>query len=511
MRRFLSLVFAYAFAGQAWAQNFTIDNLNYEVINAQKHYVSVSKTEIEIKDNLVIPSEVVNDGITYTVVSIADNAFSGCSELTSVDIPKSVTSIGRFAFYGCRGLTTITISVTNVYEEAFRDCSGLTSVVIHSGNIEKAAFSGCSNLTSITLPYYACGNKDFDPNINHAYEYPFGYIFGELEYDGGVRTSQIYYYYYYGWGADPNASKNKKKDSVTYYIPANLKEIIITGGGNSFDDFSIPDGAFSYCKSITSITIKDYVKIIGECAFKGCESLESIDIPNSVRGIGDEAFYDCCSLTSVTLLKSVGKVGNSAFRGCNNLTIYCEVKEEPATWHYKWNVSNRPVVWGDKSIPCRKYGHQIVTDNAVAATCTKSGETEGSHCSVCGEVFVKQEKIPALGHEFSNYIYNNDATTTADGTETATCLRCGETDTRVAQGTKLATSVSESAADNLQVHAHGNTIIVENATEEIRVYDAMGRLICRDAAPCVHAEMNVNATGVYIVKVGNVAKRVMVN
>ena len=72
------------------------------------------------------------------------------------------------------------------------------------------------------------------------------------------------------------------------------------------------------------------------------------------------------------------------------------------------------------------------------------------------------------------------------------------------------TTVSESATDNLLVYAHSNTIIVENATEEIRVYNAIGRLVGRDVARNV-STIPVNGTGVYLVKVGNVAKRVMVN
>ena len=57
----------------------------------------------------------------------------------------------------------------------------------------------------------------------------------------------------------------------------------------------------------------------------------------------------------------------------------------------------------------------------------------------------------------------------------------------------------------------GNTIVVENATDEISVYDAMGRLVGRDAIHRVRTEIRVNTAGLYIVKVGNVAKRVMVN
>ena len=61
------------------------------------------------------------------------------------------------------------------------------------------------------------------------------------------------------------------------------------------------------------------------------------------------------------------------------------------------------------------------------------------------------------------------------------------------------------------IYAYGNTIVVENATGEIRVYDAMGKLICMDTTNRVRAEITINDTGIYIVKTGNVVKRVMVN
>ena len=73
------------------------------------------------------------------------------------------------------------------------------------------------------------------------------------------------------------------------------------------------------------------------------------------------------------------------------------------------------------------------------------------------------------------------------------------------------TAITESAANAVNIYAHHNTIVVENATDEIRVYNAMGALVGRDVACRVRAEIRINSTGVYIVKVGNVAKRVMIN
>ena len=162
-------------------------------------------------------------------------------------------------------------------------------------------------------------------------------------------------------------------------------------------------------------------------------------------------------------------------------------------------------------------GHTEVTDAAVAATCTAAGKTEGKYCSVCDAVLVAQEEVAALGHNFGEYVYNNDATTDTDGTETATCSRCGEKDTQVAEGTKLektpekGTTVGESAANEVNIYAHGNIIVIENAADEISVYNAMGTLVGRNATPCVRAEINISAPGVYIVKTGSVVKRVVVN
>ena len=81
----------------------------------------------------------------------------------------------------------------------------------------------------------------------------------------------------------------------------------------------ICDGAFSWCKSLQSITIPNSVTSIGDEVFRWCKSLQSVTIPNSVTSIGDEAFSDCASLQSVTIPNSVTKIGNYAFSWCKSL------------------------------------------------------------------------------------------------------------------------------------------------------------------------------------------------
>ena len=96
-----------------------------------------------------------NTVIPNTVSFIGEGAFSGCSSLTSIEIPSGVTSIGDYAFNGS-SLTSIEIpsGVTSIGNLAFGGCSSLTSIEIPSGvtSIGEGAFMGCSSLTSIEIP-----------------------------------------------------------------------------------------------------------------------------------------------------------------------------------------------------------------------------------------------------------------------------------------------------------------------------------------------------------------------
>lgn len=55
--------------------------------------------------------------------------------------------------------------------------------------------------------------------------------------------------------------------------------------------------------------------------------------------------------------------------------------------------------------------HTVVVDKAVEPTCTETGLTEGSHCSVCGTVLVAQQEIPATGHTYDAVTTGNNVCT----------------------------------------------------------------------------------------------------
>ena len=84
-----------------------------------------------------------------------------------------------------------------------------------------------------------------------------------------------------------------------------------------------------------------------------------------------------------------------------------------------------------------KVNHKEEIREGIDATCTEKGKSVGKYCEICNTILEEQKEIPALGHEFKNYVSNNDATCTEDGTKTAKCTRCDETKTVTDEGTKL--------------------------------------------------------------------------
>ena len=122
----------------------------------------------EYSGDIVIPSSVKYNGVTYSVTSIGSEAFSYCASLTSIEIPNSVTSIGNYAFYMCERLMSVVIgnSVTSIGMSAFNNCESLTSIEIPNSvtSIGESAFYRCESLTSIEIPnsVTSIGNEAFD-------------------------------------------------------------------------------------------------------------------------------------------------------------------------------------------------------------------------------------------------------------------------------------------------------------------------------------------------------------
>ena len=79
--------------------------------------------------------------------------------------------------------------------------------------------------------------------------------------------------------------------------------------------------------------------------------------------------------------------------------------------------------------------HEHAYTEAITTEPTCETDGEATFTCECGDSYT--EPITAVGHVFENYTSNNDATYTADGTETAKCNNCDVTDTRTAEGSML--------------------------------------------------------------------------
>ena len=172
-------------------------------------------------------------------MTISEYAFADCIGITSVSIPDSVKTIEKYAFYGCSGLNDLNIpdTVTTIGEYAFWGCSSIKNAVVPDSvtSVGQGMFGGCSNLECITLPYIG---EIVPNNVGDLWQYPFGYIFGDVYYSNCYTVKQRPYEVKY-----PSSNDYYY---CNYCIPYTLKTVIVTGT-------TIQQEAFKGCKLIENI------------------------------------------------------------------------------------------------------------------------------------------------------------------------------------------------------------------------------------------------------------------
>ena len=416
---------------------------------------------------VVIPETVEIDGKTYKVTRIGNSAFESCSRLTFVSIPNSVSSIGEYAFsYTYMTSLDIPNSVTEIGDGAF----GMIKNVVYNGKATGSPWN------ALTVNGYIDGKCIFaDAEKTHLTAFITSRDSMETIVDIPESVLTI--------GSNAYINVLAKKYGDAYYFGNEKNPYLILwrvgdfSGDSEITSYEIKDGckyiyysAFSNMDALESVTIPNSVVSIGNCAFFGCDNLKSVDISNSVIVIGEDVFGNCGGLESVTIGNSVTTIGDRAFCECYKLSSV--------------NIPNSVTTIGEGAF----WDCESISSITIPKSVTTIGKDAfGGWCIM--EIYCGVNSKPD-GWD-------------ADWNSSQCPVYWAKGSTSIA--------VSESSASAVNIYASGNTIVVENATDEICIYDAMGKLVCRDAINRVRTEITVNIPGVYIVKTGSTVKRVMVN
>ncbi len=481
-----------------------------------------------------------NTTIPNTITAIGNCAFDGCKKLTSIAIPEGVTTIGKWAFYECEGLSSISIpsSVTAIDKSAFYGCTGLTSITIPEGvtTIGVWAFGECTNLESITLPssltsiggsaFHGCTGLTsitIPEGVTTIGAWAFSYCtnlesitlpssltsIGEDAFHECVSITDI---------AIPDGVTDIGLDAF-YHV------LNVTYHGTAIDTKNVRwscrcingyvEGIFAYSNNtktvlwgclrtaMGAIDIPNTVKTIGGYVFSGCKEITSVTIPNGVTTIGRGAFDDCDRLDTIIIPSTVTSIDNSAIEGSDDLKVFVYITSPIAidSEAFRQLEGTNSTVY----IPCGTLAtYQKLTgwgsiDNLqemlyytldVQSQDDAKGTIEIKQQPDC-ETDAVIEATPNAGYKFVQWSDGN--------TDNPRTLAVTEDLTLTAQF-----DVEQSTPTALQ-----NTEMPEIYAENGCIYGAEGMQIFTVVGQNV-TEMNGQLSGVYVVKVGNVAQKVIV-
>lgn len=111
---------------------------------------------------------------------------------------------------------------------------------------------------------------------------------------------------------------NGKNAAISQYsegelvVPAN---VVNPADKRSYKVAKVANFAFSLCSKLTTVTLEEGIKEIGENAFSGCNALQAIGNPSSLTAIGRGAFAGCSQLRHAQLPKNLASIGQEAFAG----------------------------------------------------------------------------------------------------------------------------------------------------------------------------------------------------
>ena len=285
-------------------------------------------TDSENITEIVLPS---------SLVCIADEAFSLCTEIEKIIIPEGVRKIGAMAFAGCANLKTVVIAssyLERIEGGCFSNCEKLVNINIPSSvlYLEDSAFHRCSSLVMITLPhdireigtgcFTGCSSLIAIMGGRENVVTNTGYISGceklSILFGKEFKDDVLIY---------KNILFSVVRGKGTYKFPKGLKGL----GTNSFSfcnnikKISVPslnllcDGVFENNTGLTEVVIEEGVKELPPRFFRNCYKLKKVTLPSSLEVIGSEAFFGCIELKEIKFNANLKRIGEAAFKYCEKL------------------------------------------------------------------------------------------------------------------------------------------------------------------------------------------------
>lgn len=357
-------------------QRYTIDNMGYYL--DQDHKVAAcTGLEAENADvtDLVIPSTVRYNDVTYAVVALYDNRYNqnkvrtltlprtlrhindyGLSDyraITNLEIPANVERMGNEIVGNCPQLQRIKVNAevpptlgsldnNSYYEDGYRTYHYIRIVIpresfhayrlVNAWNTDHNVLIGGDEGVTVSTGKIAAGD------LGHVVIEEAGYlqevnkliIEGELNADDWSKIKQMTNLTELDLSKAlideiPNEAFNGRWAIDKVLLPPTLKKIgAYAFQGTALTSVNIPDNvetikecAFNNARQLQEVHLPDSLTSLGTSAFEYCRSLRTIKIPTKLKVIPPYTFDACKSLQSVELHDSITGFGNHAFVNCD--------------------------------------------------------------------------------------------------------------------------------------------------------------------------------------------------
>lgn len=358
------------------SQRYTIDNMGYYL--DQEHKVAACtglQTENADVTDLVIPSTVRYNGVTYAVVALYDNRYDqnkvrtltlprtlrhindgGLSDyraITDLEIPANVERMGDYIVNDCPQLQRIKVNAEvpptleslggdSYYEDGYATDRYIKIIIpresfhayrlVSAWNTDHNVLIGGDEGVTVSTGKIAAGD------LGHVVIEEAGYlqevnkliIEGELNADDWSKIKQMTNLTELDLSKAlideiPSYAFNERWAIDKVVLPPTLKKIgSCAFQRTSLTSVNIPDNvetieenAFSQVRQLQEVHLPDSLTSLGRYAFEKCRSLRTVKIPTKLKEIPWYTFDGCNSLQSVELHDSITGIGDYSFRNCN--------------------------------------------------------------------------------------------------------------------------------------------------------------------------------------------------